>query len=108
MSPYFLAVVRIYCLDFGLDSLRKPEFYSETSFERDDHIFKLKRNKVYVAPEVPSRADDVEEVTSSLRVATGPGDVYAFGVILVEIATREDPYGVSDAMILQHRNLFYF
>ena len=42
--------------------------------------------KVYLAPEM---------LVSSNTTPTAPGDVYSYAILLVEIATRIDPYSVS-------------
>ena len=41
--------------------------------------------KVYLAPEIRG---------SSTYVASAPADVYSYAIIMVEIATRQDPYSV--------------
>lgn len=42
--------------------------------------------RVYLAPEMR---------VSSSATPTAPGDVYSYAILLVEIATRVDPYSVS-------------
>lgn len=42
--------------------------------------------KVYLAPEM---------LVSNNTTPTAPGDVYSYAILLVEIATRVDPYSVS-------------
>lgn len=42
--------------------------------------------KVYLAPEM---------LVSNDTTPTAPGDVYSYAILLVEIATRVDPYSVS-------------
>lgn len=54
--------------------------------DNEDDYNKEKRAKIYMAPEF-------SHVKSF--VPTAFGDVYAFSIILIEIATRNDPYGVS-------------
>lgn len=55
-------------------------------FEDDeDEYYQEKRAQVYKAPEF------LDQKSFS---PTAAGDVYAFAIILVEIATRNDPYGV--------------
>ena len=72
--------------DFGLSSLRACQFTAETEELAENCYFKQQRSKVYRAPEL----HDVNAGTF-----TAPADVYAFAIILIEIATREDPYNVS-------------
>ena len=42
--------------------------------------------KIYLAPELR---------VSNSSLPTAPGDVYSYAVLLVEVATRIDPYSVS-------------
>ena len=51
----------------------------------NDNYYKEIRSRVYKAPEFL-----IDELSSS----TAPGDVYSFSIILIEIATRNDPYQV--------------
>lgn len=54
----------------------------------DDLIHQARQQacKVYLAPEIR---------VSSNATPAAPGDVYSYAVLLVEIATRVDPYSVS-------------
>ena len=81
-----MLTLHVAAADFGLPSLRCNDFSEETEELAQDWYFKLRRAKVYRAPEL-------RDVKTS--EPTAPADVYAFAIILVEIATREDPYGVS-------------
>lgn len=62
--------------DFGLEAFRHEES------EKEDQ--KKMKDIVYCAPELGS---------VGCR-KSAEGDVYAFAIILIEIATRQDPYGV--------------
>ena len=53
---------------------------------QDEYLFKQSKGKVYMAPEFVGQKN---------HQPTEAGDVYAYAIILVEIGTREDPYGVS-------------
>ena len=77
--------------DYGLETLR-------VSDEEDEDDLRLKEQKlqVYIAPELKDL---------NPRIATGPGDVYSYSIILVEIATRADPYGVNIYPFLVEINL---
>ncbi|KAH3695487.1 hypothetical protein DPMN_082947 [Dreissena polymorpha] len=54
--------------------------------DTNDAFYQNKRAKIYVAPE-HARSEEFEP--------TAAGDVYAFAIILIEIATRNDPFGVG-------------
>ena len=59
----------------------------DDDFEDDeDEFYQEKRAQIYKAPEY---------LEQKAYVPTPAGDVYAFAIILIEIATRNDPYGVS-------------
>lgn len=68
-------------IDYGLPILRKNDFKSE---EMTSDV-QSRRRVVYNAP----------EVCGSFQIFTKSSDVYAYGIILVEIANRSDPYGVN-------------
>ena len=72
-----------FCLvtDFGLPILRKHDYKTDEMVSD----FQSRRRMVYNAP----------EVGGSFPVFTKSSDVYAYGIILIEIASRSDPYGVS-------------
>ena len=74
--------------DFGLTKFRKNDDlivdYDDPGSDNDNH-YKEIRARVYQAPEFL-----LDEPTSP----TAAGDVYSFSIILVEIATRNDPYQV--------------
>lgn len=76
----------LYYLDFGLVKFRKNDEML-TGLEEDevDNLYNDKRFQVYKSPEF--QAFKTYEPTAA-------GDVYSFAIILVEIATRNDPYGV--------------
>ncbi len=62
---------------------------------------KLREGKVYLAPEIPLLpAGPGQQSPGGNRGLAPPQDVYAYSMILVEIATRNDPYGVSEVNIL--------
>ena len=68
--------------DFGVPILRQAQMTDE---EKEEAEWKEKRAAVYRAPETYLKGYE-------------PGneaDVYAFGIILIEIATRNEPYGVG-------------
>lgn len=50
--------------------------------------YKNQRTRIYMAPEFGDADPYKYEKTMA-------GDVYAFAIIMIEIATRNDPYGVS-------------
>lgn len=56
------------------------------SDEQNERNNMNRRACVYHAPEIKHQA---------FPVITAAVDVYAFGIILIEIATRNDPFGVS-------------
>ena len=60
------------------------------TYDEDESYYHEKRNQVYKAPEF---------LNKSTSDATACGDVYAFSIILIEIATRNDPYGVSHYLL---------
>ena len=60
------------------------------TYDEDETYYHEKRNQVYKAPEF---------LNNSTSDATACGDVYAFSIILIEIATRNDPYGVSHYLL---------
>ncbi|XP_061182469.1 atrial natriuretic peptide receptor 2-like [Saccostrea echinata] len=68
--------------DYGLPLLRKHDFKSDEMTSE----FQSRRRVVYHAP----------EVGGAFPVFTKPSDVYAYGIILTEIANRSDPYGDED------------
>ena len=72
-----------FCLvaDFGLPILRKHDYKTDEMVSD----FQSRRRMVYNAP----------EVAGSFPLFTKSSDVYAYGIILIEIASRSDPYGVS-------------
>ena len=66
----------------------------DDSFEDDeDDYYQRKRAQIYRAPEL-NYVKDAE--------LTPAADVYAFAIILIEIATRNDPYGVSTNLQLMY------
>lgn len=77
--------------DFGLDTLRANVITDEEMIEQ--LAFKIKRNQVYMAPEFGEANPYNYEKTQA-------GDVYAFAIIMIEIATRNDPYGDQDCFSL--------
>jgi hypothetical protein len=52
--------------------------------DKEDKYYSDKRNDVYIAP----------ELKDGDTIGTFHGDVYAYSIILVEIATRNDPFAV--------------
>ena len=64
------------CPDYGLSSYRSDDSGEDIGAQR---------TRVYQAPEVWQ---------GDKAIAIPPSDVYAFAIILFEIATRMDPYEV--------------
>ncbi|KAL4236675.1 hypothetical protein ACF0H5_005059 [Mactra antiquata] len=79
--------------DYGMTTLRCNDDVimndCDEDMEEDDDDYQEKRAIIYKPPEHAS------EATKCL--ASAAGDVYAFAIILIEIATRNDPYGDEDA-----------
>lgn len=71
----------IIILDYGLDNLRLSSA-SVHSYIQSIEAYK----RVYYAPELLS--------INELKL-TPPIDIYSFGIILNEIATRSEPFGVT-------------
>ncbi|XP_046566665.1 LOW QUALITY PROTEIN: atrial natriuretic peptide receptor 1-like [Haliotis rubra] len=69
--------------DYGLATYRREDVAKEDQEERE---YQEKRNAVYIAPEIKLR-------TAKPCYAS---DVYPFSIILLEIATRNDPYQDAD------------
>ena len=70
--------------DYGLNEYRrKDEMMIDDDDEYDDQYQEM-RTRVYRAP----------EFSGWDYTPTEEGDVYSFAIIMVEIATRNDPYGV--------------
>ena len=73
-------------IDFGLNTLRTNIFSEDENEEAiENEKYQKIRDRVYLAPEF---------VGLDSYVATMEGDVYAFAILLIETATRNDPYGV--------------
>ena len=66
--------------DFGLENFRRNEFHSD----EDNLEIQQKKTNIYIAPEVDESGYHTIE-----------SNVYAFAIILVEIGTRNEPFGVS-------------
>ena len=64
---------------------RKPDEIPDDDDEDDDYCYHDIRSQVYKAPEF---------LNTKTYEPTAAGDVYAYAIILIEIATRNDPYGV--------------
>ncbi|XP_071147062.1 atrial natriuretic peptide receptor 1-like [Mytilus edulis] len=77
--------------DYGLTEYRTKDKMmidlDDDDDDNDDDYYKEMRTHVYRAPELSGQ---------SPYIPTEAGDVYAFAIILVEIATRNDPYGDED------------
>lgn len=71
--------------DYGLPEFRKKDPMMIDEDDEEDNFYQELRARVYLAPELRGKTQ---------RIPTVAGDVYAFSIILVEIATRNDPYGV--------------
>ncbi|XP_069126891.1 atrial natriuretic peptide receptor 1-like [Argopecten irradians] len=78
--------------DYGLPSYRINEFEDEE--HEGEASLKASHYKVYNAPELKSQMAASKDFT--VNVTSYEGDVYAFGMILVEIATRNEAYGDDD------------
>lgn len=68
--------------DYGLDKFRQNDPDPE---EEKETIKANRQSRVYLAP----------ELTGGFSQPTSAADIYAFAIILVEIATRNDPHGVK-------------
>ena len=74
-----------YCSDYGLASMRQADGLTNDVI----HQARQQACKVYLAPEMR---------VSGNSTPTAPGDVYSYAILLVEIATRIDPYSVSKVL----------
>ncbi|XP_056020253.1 atrial natriuretic peptide receptor 2-like [Ostrea edulis] len=72
--------------DYGLPLLRKHDFKSDEMTSD----FQSRQRHVYCAP----------EVGGAFPVFTKLSDVYAYGIVLIEIANRSEPYGDEDLTTL--------
>ncbi|XP_060572247.1 atrial natriuretic peptide receptor 1-like [Ruditapes philippinarum] len=77
--------------DFGLNTLRFNHITDP--MELEEKAYRIQRTRIYMAPEFGD-ADPYD------YHATMPGDVYAFAIIMLEIAIRNDPYGDEDCFSL--------
>ncbi|XP_069127745.1 atrial natriuretic peptide receptor 2-like [Argopecten irradians] len=82
--------------DYGLKEYRRQDkIITEDDDDNEaDEYYKKMRERVYKAPEL----FDLNEYES-----TAPLDVYAYSIILIEIATRNDPYEDEDPFDLPDR-----
>ena len=85
-------IKNLYHTDYGLGNFRKNDemLVDVETYDEDESYYHEKRNQVYKAPEF---------LNNSTCDPTACGDVYAFSIILIEIATRNDPYGVSPYLL---------
>ena len=79
---FIASVYVLYCSDYGLASMRQVDGLTNDVI----HQARQQACKVYLAPEM---------LVSNSIAPTAPGDVYSYAILLVEIATRLDPYSVS-------------
>ncbi|XP_045159453.1 atrial natriuretic peptide receptor 1-like [Mercenaria mercenaria] len=77
--------------DYGLNLLRANVLVDPLA--QEELAFKNRRTRIYMAPEFAA-ADPYN------YDATMAGDVYAFAIIMIEIAIRNDPYGDEDCFSL--------
>lgn len=75
-------MVHCYDPDYGLATIRQADGLTNDVI----HQARQQACKVYLAPEMR---------VSGSTTPTAPGDVYSYAILLVEIATRVDPYSVS-------------
>ncbi|WAR24775.1 ANPRA-like protein, partial [Mya arenaria] len=76
--------------DYGLETLRANVLSNREQIEEAE--YQLTRSAVYVAPELFS--EDGFKTSAE-------GDVYAFAILMIEIALRMDPYGDEDVFNLK-------
>ncbi|XP_052776488.1 atrial natriuretic peptide receptor 1-like [Mya arenaria] len=76
--------------DYGLETLRANVLTDKDAIE--EAKYQQLRSIVYVAPELQSE----NGVKASME-----GDVYAFAILMIEIALRADPYGDEDVFSLK-------
>ncbi len=86
--------------DFGLVTFRQSDEDDIENEKADER--RAQAGRVYLAPE----ARPPPPGASALPPAppTPAQDIYALAIILVEIATRDDPYGVSLRLWIQGSN----
>jgi serine/threonine protein kinase len=81
LKRLFFAKIFVEVLDYGLDDLRRT-VVSVNSYVQSVEAYK----RVYYAPELIS----INEIKLTPSI-----DIYSFGIILNEIATRSEPFGVK-------------
>ncbi|OWF42108.1 Atrial natriuretic peptide receptor 1 [Mizuhopecten yessoensis] len=79
--------------DYGLPTYRTNEF--DDDHDGDIHM-KTSCYQIYYAPEFKKNMESSKKASPLMVLPSTEGDVYAFGVILVEIATRNEAYGDED------------
>ena len=75
--------------DFGAPTIRcGPYLIEKTEAEKSEEYYSMQESLLWTAPELLKNASCLDDI----QMGTKEGDVYSFGIVVSEIATRDVPF----------------